>query len=56
VDCYAHVYWIERPRSGKPGTYRMPVDCDVVGAAHPDSLTDGRGVNHFTTCPNANDF
>lgn len=55
--CHAVIYWIERPRAGgKPGTARVPVDCDVEGGVTPDSLTDGVGVSHFATCPDAKNF
>lgn len=54
--CRATIYWIERPRVGKPGTARIPVDCDVDGGATPDSMNDGKGVSHFTTCPDAKNF
>lgn len=51
--CRATIYWIERPRVGKPGVARVPVDCDVEGGSSPDSLSDGKGVSHFTTCVDA---
>jgi hypothetical protein len=54
--CGKTVFWIERPRKGKLGTARVPVDCDVPGGVSPDSLTPGRGVNHFQTCVAAEDF
>jgi hypothetical protein len=34
----------------------VPVDCDVKGGSAPDSLSDGRGVNHFQTCCASEDF
>lgn len=55
-DCGKQIYWIERPRKGKPGTARVPVDCDVAGGIAPDSMTPGRGLNHFQTCVAAEDF
>lgn len=55
-DCGAPIYWTEQPRKNKPGTSRIPVDCDVDGGQSPDSLQDGKGVSHFQTCPNAGDF
>jgi len=54
--CGREVYWIERPRKSKPGTARIPVDCDVEGGSSPDSLQDGRGVSHFQTCPDRDAF
>lgn len=54
--CRRVIYWIERPRRGKPGTARVPVDCDVDGGSAPDSMSDGRGVNHFQMCIDAVDF
>lgn len=55
-SCRAPIYWIERPRKGKPGTARIPVDCSVVGGRLPDGLSSGLGVNHFTTCTAADQF
>lgn len=54
--CKATIYYVERPRKGKPGTARVPVDCSVPGGSTPDSLSDGKGVNHFTNCPDAGNF
>ncbi len=59
--CRAPIYWVERPkmRNGQPvprQTARIPVDCAVVGGQEPDSLSSGRGVNHFTTCVAADEF
>lgn len=54
--CGRQIYWIERPRKGKPGTARVPVDCDVAGGSAPDSITDGRGINHFQNCVASEDF
>jgi hypothetical protein len=34
----------------------VPVDTDVPGGSDPDSMTDGRGVAHYQTCPDANQF
>lgn len=59
-SCQAQVYWIERGRirAGKavPGTVRLAVDCDVDGGQRPDSFSEGAGVAHFTTCPDASKF
>lgn len=56
-ECRAAIYWIERPRAGgKPGTARIPVDCDVPGGSAPDSMSPGQGVSHFGTCPDAESF
>ena len=59
--CRQEIYWVERPKMRKgqpvPGqTARIPVDCAVDGGQTPDSLQDGRGVNHFGTCVAANEF
>lgn len=57
--CTAEIFWIERPstaKNSKKKTVRVPVDCDVEGGEHPDSFTPGRGVNHYTTCPDAGKF
>lgn len=59
-SCRAEVFWISRPkmRKGKPvkGTVRVPVDCDVAGGVRPSRELDGKGVNHYTTCPDARQF
>lgn len=55
-SCRAPIYWIERPRVGKPGIARVPVDCDVAGGSAPDSMSEGRGVIHYQTCPDARLF
>jgi len=55
-ECGKTIYFIERPRKGKPGMARVPVDCDVEGGVTPDSFSDGRGVNHFQTCCAHEDF
>lgn len=56
TGCGAEIYWIERPRRGKPGTARVPVDCDVMGGSAPDSMQDGKGVNHYQACVAAREF
>lgn len=56
VNCGKTIYWIERARIGKPGTARIPVDCDVAGGSSPDSMSAGLGVSHFSTCADAKDF
>ena len=42
--------------SAQGRTVRIPVDCAVPGGSEPDSMSDGKGVNHFTTCDDSNDF
>lgn len=59
--CRAVIYWVERPRmrNGQPvagQTSRTPIDCSVAGGSEPDSMTDGKGVNHFQTCVAADEF
>lgn len=50
--CGATVYWIEKPRGdGKKGIVRVPVDTSTRDGSEPDSMSPGRGVNHFTLCP-----
>jgi hypothetical protein len=39
-----------------PKTVRVPVDCSVPGGREPTPTTDGRGLNHYTTCSNADEF
>lgn len=61
ASCGATIYYVERPKMRKgqpvPGqTARIPVHCDVPGGATPDSLSEGRGVSHFTDCPDASRF
>lgn len=65
ADCGKEIYWIERrsvakkyakvPVDQRP-IVRVPVDCDVDDGQQPDSMQDGRGHNHFTNCPNHDDF
>lgn len=66
--CRAVIYWIPNPATGR----MMPIDCDVDGGQPPaehvrdprqESLFgervehhDGRGVSHFTTCPDVGEF
>lgn len=68
-DCGDPIYWIDNP--DRPGR-KLPVDCDVDGGQEPYAGEDrrqlgmfgheprdaqvGRGVNHFATCPNAEEF
>ena len=66
-SCRATIYWITNPVTGR----MMPVSCDVEGGETPSETTDrrqadlfcadvaihdGRGVSHFTTCPDAEFF
>lgn len=60
-SCRAEIFWIERPkmRQGRPVpgvTVRVPVDCEVDGGQRPDSFTEGKGVTHYSTCPDAEQF
>ena len=59
--CGKVIFWVERPRKGTPkkgqsATVRVPVDCSVHGGKEPSPNVDGKGVNHFQTCPAANRF
>jgi hypothetical protein len=48
-----------KPKKGVdfiPGPVRVPVDCDVVGGSAPDSMSDGKGINHHQNCVDAEDF
>ncbi len=67
ANCGKTVFWIMTPR-GK----MLLVDCDVEGGRRPSAAVDpkqldafsstpereraGRGVSHFTTCPDAAAF
>jgi hypothetical protein len=58
-SCGRQVYWIERKSRAKGKehqTVRVPVDCDVVGGSAPDSMSDGKGINHHQNCVDAEDF
>lgn len=46
--CGTPVWWVEVKRGFK--TYRIPVDPSGPEGQEPDSLSAGRGVNHFTVC------
>jgi hypothetical protein len=49
--CAVQVYWIEAPRAGYDrAVVRIPIDTSPKDCAEPDSLSDGRGVNHFLAC------
>jgi hypothetical protein len=65
--CRAVIYWITNPASGRP----LPVGCDFDGGEAPSEtrdkgqldafagsafVHDGRGVSHFTTCPDVGQF
>ncbi|HVX38776.1 MAG TPA: hypothetical protein VHB25_04305 [Gemmatimonadaceae bacterium] len=65
--CRAVIYWIENPDTGR----KIPIDCDVEGGESPSETNDrrqrdmfagsafvhdGRGVSHFTTCPDVGEF
>lgn len=65
--CRAVIYWIENPATGR----KIPIDCDVDGGEAPTEKTDprqlnafatsafehdGRGVSHFTTCCDVDQF
>lgn len=66
--CGKVIYFVTNPASGR----MMPIDCDVDGGKRPseakekgqlDLLTTketpvhpGRGVSHFTNCPDAGQF
>ena len=68
ATCGKRMYWITNPATGR----MVPIDCDVEGGQLPsehakdpaqESLFgdkvehhDGRGVSHFQTCPDANQF
>lgn len=65
--CRATIYWIRTPEGRA-----IPIDCDVEGGEPPSDTNDrnqldafsggsafvfeGRGVSHFTTCPDADEF
>lgn len=50
-SCKAVIYWIETAAGRK-----MPVDCEVDGAFEPRVDEAGRGVSHFSVCPDANQW
>lgn len=65
--CSATIYWARNPKTGRA----VPVDCSVPGGRTPSETAmhdqldafagvadvhDGRGVSHFTTCPDADQF
>jgi hypothetical protein len=67
IHCGAPIYWIKSPNSGRP----MPISVDVEGGRVPSERADprqldafsqgkgnvdGRGVSHFTVCPDADRF
>lgn len=52
-SCGVMVFFVMQP-SGKP----MPIDVLVQGGKmpHPKDKSDGRGVSHFATCPQASQW
>lgn len=66
--CRATIYWIQNPATGR----MLPVDVDVEGGQEPSAHVrdpkqqslfgdtiehyNGRGVSHFTTCPDVGEF
>ena len=51
--CKAVIYWVRSPVSDA----WVPIDCDVDSSCYPPTATEpGRGVSHFLTCPDANEF
>ncbi len=48
--CRGRLYWITSPNTGA----KLPIDC-APGIA-PTADRAGRGVSHFTTCPDARQF
>lgn len=50
--CDAIIYWIKAPVSGAA----LPVDCDVPAGKTPTAAEPGRGVSHFLTCPERDQF
>lgn len=68
AQCQKRMYWITNPATGR----MVPIDCDVEGGQAPsehakdptqESLFgekvehhDGRGVSHFTTCVDVDQF
>jgi hypothetical protein len=47
ADCQRTIYF---------NATNTPVDCSVAGGRIPTATEDGRGFNHFLTCPNADQF
>lgn len=48
-SCYKRGFWITTEKNKRP----LLVDCSVDGASEPGTLSEGRGVAHFATCPYA---
>lgn len=52
--CEKGIYWITYTRRGTGGEERViksPIDCSVDGGLVPTASQPGRGVSHYTTCP-----
>jgi hypothetical protein len=56
--CAAEVYWISYNRPAVKGsvTVRQPIDCSGAGGFPPTATQKGRGVSHYTTCPDRDLF
>lgn len=68
TSCNALIWWATNPATGRA----VPIDCDVEGGKRPSeskdagqldmlsggeaAVYDGRGVSHFTTCNDADQF
>lgn len=51
--CKAVIYWVRSPVSDA----FVPIDCDFDSSCHQPTATEpGRGVSHFLTCPDADQF
>ena len=69
ADCKAVIYFIDHPTTGRPFPVDCDVEGGETPSEHVNDPNqqglfsdggeqhhDGRGVSHFFTCPNADDF
>jgi hypothetical protein len=52
-ECRETIYFVD---NGRGNGKTIPISCDVDGSFEPTDSAEGRGVSHFGTCVNANDF
>lgn len=50
-SCRQTIFWAPHPSTGK----KHPVSIECGFGRAPSNVADGRGVSHFSDCPNAND-
>lgn len=60
-NCGKEIFWIQRLSTAKKGKnvgklVKVPINCDVPGGQRPNSVVDGKGLNHYEDCVDAKRF